>query len=198
MNFIDPLDREELRDIAIGFMILTFALTILFYGGVFVNGIALIYALPLAAVITMTAFLGHELMHRHFAREFGGFSRFKLWPMGALLALITSLFGFLFAAPGAVYFTGVYEEEKVGKIALAGPAWNIAVGVFFYGIFMFSGNSPIAIFAGAVGRLNLWFGLFNLIPVWVLDGAKVWKWSHETFVVVFAIAILANFLVGAF
>ena len=55
MNFIDPLDNEELRDIAIGFMILTFALTILFYGGVFVNGIALIYALPLAAVVTMTA-----------------------------------------------------------------------------------------------------------------------------------------------
>ncbi|MCL4328566.1 MAG: metalloprotease [Candidatus Thermoplasmatota archaeon] len=192
MNFIEPFSRDEVKDIAVAFAVLAAALTILFYGLITRSGLSLEYALSLAVVVALTAFLGHELMHRHLARYFGGYSRFKLWPTGALLALVTSFFGLIFAAPGAVYFSGVFENDRVGKVALAGPVWNISVGTTLFIISVYFVGGLPGYFLYYVGALNLWFGLFNMIPIWMLDGLKVWKWNKEVYLVVMAFAVVMN------
>ena len=113
------------------------------------------------------------------------------------MALVTSIFGFIFAAPGAVQFAGLYDRESEGKIALAGPATNILIGIIAFLAFMFA---PLGVVAGIillwVAWLNLWFALFNLIPFPPLDGSKVFYWNSKLFAVVFLITIVLNFVDG--
>ena len=194
MNFLDRFDREEARDILLGFFVLFVALSVWWY--VLNRNAPLWLVGVLGASISLTAFLGHEMMHRYVARRLGGISRFKLWPVGALIALISAPLGFVFAAPGAVYFSGIFDNERIGKVGYAGPLWNLLVGTVLYSIYLLLGKGLIAYIIGSVGALNLWFCLFNMIPVWMFDGAKIWRWNKEIYIITVAVAILLNVATG--
>jgi len=45
--------------------------------------------------------------------------------------LLFSLFGFIIAAPGAVFIRGMITRERNGKISLAGPMTNIVLAILF-------------------------------------------------------------------
>src|SRR3989338_4890519 len=108
--------KQEIRDIILATAVLSFAFGGLskFFEALFAVGIA---------------FIAHELIgHKLVAQRFGAEAEFKAWPMGLLLALVTSFFGFIFAAPGAVYiFAGNYYH-----LALLLFAANIS---FFLALF---------------------------------------------------------------
>ncbi|MBI5354888.1 MAG: hypothetical protein HZB68_00345 [Candidatus Aenigmarchaeota archaeon] len=91
---------KELRDIAISTLILGFAFTILRFD--VSKGWNIAYFIPITAIVGIS-FIGHELSHRTVARGFGATAHYRMWPMGALLAVVSAVvFGRLFAAPGAV------------------------------------------------------------------------------------------------
>jgi len=194
--------NNETNDIIIAVLILTISFTLMIIRGI--NGIIAYPAwyIELAALtgfaVTITAFLSHEMAHRTVARRFNAVSFFKLWPAGVLLALVTSMFGFLFGAPGAVEFAGIYDQSKEGKIALAGPATNIVIGGIAYIIYLFlSPSMYIARFIlFYVALLNLWFALFNLLPIPPLDGSKVFYWNSRLYAVIFILVIVLNFVDG--
>ncbi len=191
-----------MRDILVAFGILTLAFFLIFdrYGTIenylphaISSGTYELVLLGIAALTVLTAFLGHELSHRVFAHRLGGFARFRLWTWGILLAIFSSLFGLLFAAPGAVYIAGVYDRRGNGLVSLAGPAANMIMSAFFFGLAF--ALSPVTIYAGLlgiVGSLNAWFALFNLIPVPPLDGSKVLAWDQRTFFISIIVAIGLN------
>ena len=55
-----------------------------------------------------------------------------MWVQGLILAIVTAAFGFVFAAPGAVYIQGEYiSKEENGKISIAGPLINIGLAILF-------------------------------------------------------------------
>jgi Zn-dependent protease len=54
------------------------------------------------------------------------------------------------------------------KIGLAGPAWGLGAGVAAYGVFRITGAPVWAAIAQLTGFLNL----FNMIPIWQLDGSR--------------------------
>ncbi len=178
---------NEKKDILVAVFALTaaFAIALRFsspYGGLFV--------IALAFLVSVTAFLFHELAHRYVARSYGGIAYFKMWPFGILLALLTSVFGFIFAAPGAVNIGGIYRKDEIGKTALAGPATNIGVGLILYisGILV-----PVGIVSAILiytATMNFWFGFFNLLPIPPLDGYKVFTWDIYVFLVSIIIALL--------
>ena len=196
MQFIGTA-RDEVRDILVAITVLTVAfllLDIVSYGRTsFVDYFWLF--LPGALLAVLTAFLLHELAHRYTARRFGQHAFFKLWPLGALLALVTSLFGIIFAAPGAVYYGGYTSNREInGKISLAGPATNVIIGSAMAIAGLQIAASGAGLILLQVARLNFWFGLFNMIPIWQLDGAKVLAWNHEVFLVVIAVALFGTVL----
>jgi len=115
-----------------------------------------------------------------------------MWPTGLMVALGFSLFGFIFAAPGAVmiYPRGTAwgmttsSNQKVGLIALTGPVTNIGLGVVFLAL---DAIQPALLFTlGAL--VNTWLALFNLIPFGPLDGAKIFRWNKGIWLTSIAVA----------
>lgn len=54
------------------------------------------------------------------------------------------------------------------KIGLAGPVWGLGAGLAALALHRLTG---VAIW-GAIAELTGWINLFNLIPIWQLDGAR--------------------------
>ena len=60
---------------------------------------------------------------------------------------------------------GTWENAMVG---LAGPLWGLGAAVLSYGLYLVT-SQPI--FA-AIAHTGAWVNLFNLLPVWQLDGGR--------------------------
>jgi Zn-dependent protease len=139
-----------------------------------------------ALVTVGSGFVLHELSHKFIAQRYGYWAEFRMWPMGLVLALITGLIGFIFAAPGATYISGTnITRDENGKISLAGPLTNIGVALIFTPVWLFS-NTAFTFFLGFEGMyINIFLALFNLLPIMPLDGAKVFAWSKAKWAAAF-------------
>lgn len=145
------------------------------------------------ATIMVTVGLGfvlHELAHKYVAERYGAFAQYRAWTLGLVAAVFMAVaFGFVFAAPGAVYiYGGRLSKEKNGKIALAGPLTNYALALIFL-LFAFAVPSHASIgFLGA--GVNVFLAGFNLLPIHPLDGGKVFDWNKLAWAASIAPAIV--------
>ena len=152
-----------------------------------------IFAISLATV--GSGFVLHELSHKFTAQRYGYWAEFRMWPMGVILALLTSLFGVIFAAPGATYISGSnITESENGKISLAGPITNVLVASVFLPVWFFAQDFFFT-FLGFEGVfINIFLALFNLLPIMPLDGAKVFRWGKIKWAGVFIPLALVFFV----
>ncbi|MCI0414101.1 site-2 protease family protein [bacterium] len=63
------------------------------------------------------------------------------------------------------YPVSARENARVG---LAGPLWGLFAALAAYAVFFLTNNS----FWAAIARVGAWINLFNLLPVWQLDGGR--------------------------
>jgi Zn-dependent protease len=154
-----------------------------------------ISVLPITLIAVGLGFVLHELAHKFLAMHYGFWAEYKLWVEGLILAIVTSYFGFVFAAPGAVYIHGDYiSDEQNGKISLAGPLTNIVLALIFLGLtFVFSSNDYLLTIASIGFTINSFLALFNLIPFSVLDGAKIFRWNPIIWVITATVAFVMTF-----
>jgi Zn-dependent protease len=54
------------------------------------------------------------------------------------------------------------------KVGLAGPIWGLGAGLAAYGVYLYT-NAGIW---GAIAAVTGFINLFNLIPIWQLDGSR--------------------------
>ena len=186
---------KELRDLLISTLLLAVAFGIALSGGVqaFSELGSLLIVCLMAVVSVSLGFILHEMGHRFIARKFGCIAEYRMWPAGLIIALVSSLFGFVFAAPGAVMISSgtdsqgrtTLTQEKAGLISIAGPLMTISLAVVFI---LLNVAWPTLLFSlGAY--INAWLAAFNLIPFGPLDGAAVFRWNKMVWVAVAAVAV---------
>jgi Zn-dependent protease len=184
--------RIEIKHILIGVAALTLAFTIVLNPGLahdlhFKNANdAIPITLGVSAFVVLAGFLLHELGHKFVAQRYGAWAEFRMYPLGLMLAVMMSLFGVLFAAPGAVYIAGRVTKKQNGLISLAGPIVNLAIGgSFLIASFMMTGD--ITVVLSLIAVMSLFLAGFNLLPIPPLDGYKVAVWSIPIYAVMVAV-----------
>ncbi|MFP4642111.1 MAG: site-2 protease family protein, partial [Dehalococcoidia bacterium] len=186
---------KELKELALSALLLALAFGIALSGGfrAFAELQSLVIVSLMAIVGVSLGFVLHEMGHRFVARRFGCFAEFVMWPKGLMLALGCSLFGFIFAAPGAVMIypgtdawgRATLTRENAGLISIAGPAMNICLAIVFV---LLNTAYPMTLFSlGA--RINTWLAVFNLIPVGPLDGSKILSWNKAVWMTALAVGL---------
>ena len=192
---------KEIRDLIISFIVIALGFTILYSNGDY-SHITLIF--PVVMIGVGAGFIFHELGHKFVAMHYGYYAEYELWPTGLLIALASSFFGFIFAAPGAVviYSNGM-EERTNGIISIAGPIVNIILGLIFFlilgslGNFVYTETGAIVYLICVLGtRINFFLAAFNLLPIPPLDGSKVMAWSVPIWLITFAIAAILVLFFG--
>ncbi len=179
--------KTEIQDLGKAWLFISIAFGIVLSGGIL--GISLLKSFILAALTVGTGFLLHELGHKIVAQRYGCFAEFRADNFMLFLAVLTSFLGIVFAAPGAVMIAGHISRERNGKISVAGPLVNIILGLIFLAL-------SYIVTQGFVNELfmfgfmvNSWLALFNMIPLWILDGKKVLDWNKGVYFVILLVAI---------
>lgn len=215
VTMLERISRREEADLFIAWIAIAVSFTIINitpYGlmGSF-NPISPVTALIYFGISLLTVGIGfilHEMAHKFVAIRFGYWAEFVKDNTMLLVAVImAALAGFVFAAPGA---TVIYSRDgrpltkrEDGIISAAGPVVNLLLCIVFAALFFVAGGKAglaggnlLAMLGIAGVQINAMIAAFNLLPVSVLDGRKVFAWS----IPVFFVLIIAAFgtLVAAY
>lgn len=206
--------KTELVDILKAWLALSLAFTFAFSGMSFLSGgfsfsgILSLDFLILFLVSLFTAgigFLFHELAHKFVAQKYGCVAEFRAFDQMLYLAVGLAVFiGFIFAAPGAVMISGQITRRENGLISLAGPLTNYILAIVFVG-FLISLEGNFSMIKFSLGKImslpliyqvpligfkiNMWLGLFNMIPFGNFDGIKIFRWNPYLWIAMVALGV---------
>jgi Zn-dependent protease len=183
--------REELTHLLIAWISLAFVFSIGYFVRAGPRAFTLFFVISLIAV--GSGFILHELAHKYTARYFGHWAEFRISQQGLLLTFLFSaltLGQVVFAAPGAtviipagaIFGYGLTRREN-GIISAAGPITNLLLALVFflasnlYTYIPVSFQNFYAILCSYGIFINVWLAAFNLLPIWVLDGKKIFDWD---------------------
>ena len=183
----------EILSIVVAWIVLSVAITYRNLVG-FLIGTSGVDVVMAGFVATATGFVLHEMGHKYVAIRRGYLAHFRLWIWGLVLtiSIVTlSRGGLVFGAPGAVYIApsaaGFYgynsgrgtvdPEEDNMIISAAGPGINLAFAIGFLLLWLSVPAGFLSTVAAYGLLLNVGLGSFNMLPVSLLDGAKIFRKS---------------------
>lgn len=182
----------ELRHILISVIVLSFAFTLVMKGRWLHGDDALFGFLQFYAIsfiLIALSFIPHELGHKFVAQKYGAWSEYRMSERGLLFAVMISIFGFLIAAPGAVYIRGNINEEQNGKISAAGPLVNIVISAVAISMLIYMPMGGfVTLLVYMLAYINAFLALFNLIPFPPLDGSKIIRWNMGIWIFLIALS----------
>lgn len=191
--------REEAFEIIVSILAISLALSFA-TAGLNIEPSRFVFLMAMYVLTVGSGFVLHELAHKYFGIKYGARAQFRAWPLGLAfalgLAVIPQIFGFrlpLFIAPGAVYIYAMrhISARENGIISLAGPAMNWLLAGIFFAMFLLLGENPIIATVAMQGAwINMGLAMFNLLPVYPLDGSKVLSWNWQIWLAAFAVSFL--------
>lgn len=211
-NILDRvhLSIQEISELGIGWIISSFVILYI-TGNLYI--IVLEGRIPDTLLIWLfvlgIAFFTHELFHKFVAIKFGAKAYFRLSKQGLFLTLISVIIRFPILATGAVFWWGEATASPGirGRVSAAGPLSNLilaGISLIIQGIgWLLRNDIPnlggILFLVGMYGVwLNVFLGVFNLLPVGVLDGAKVLAWDPKVWISLIGSLLVIGFFGGDF
>jgi len=145
--------------------------------------------IAVATVLFAMGFILHELAHKYVAQGYGLWAEFRVNTFGVLLTAVSIFSPFKFIAPGAVVISGMADNDRMGRTAIAGPIVNVVIAMALLVTLPALGRTMIgpAILYGAA--INSFLALFNLIPFSIFDGRKIYVWNRRYWTIVFVLAL---------
>ncbi len=201
--------RDEIQHlaVAVGFLTVAFTLILNHQAGFAPQDMLARFKAPwttyVASLIAVgSGFILHELGHKILAQRYGFWAEFRGQFSGlAMSLLIAAGTGFLFAAPGAVLIWGRVTAKQNGLISLMGPGINFVIALLAMPFtLVVDGTAFLPHTMAVVAHVNAFLCVFNLLPIFNLDGRKIWFWSRIVYVLSMAAAlglwISVNIVVG--
>jgi len=145
--------------------------------------------LVILAILIFPLFLLHELGHKYISIYNGMTSEFHLDQNTAFLSLLTVFLPLKIIAPGVVLSSGYHTPKIEARIAMIGPLINTFLSGFLLLIASFI-TDEWRLFLTIASKASSDVALFNILPFFVLDGAKVYRWNKPVFWVSFLIVIV--------
>ncbi|MDD1695706.1 MAG: peptidase M50 [Methanoregula sp.] len=197
---LERISRREEFDLLIAWIAISVAFAIIFIRDIGQADpvIALLF-LGVSLFTVGIGFILHEMAHKFTAINYGFWAEFRKDNIMLVVAVaLAALVGVVFAAPGAtiIYDTtgrGISREQN-GKISVAGPVVNLLLCIPFAVLLIFGGEGMsltgnIVTVIGMIGfQVNAMIAAFNMLPVSVLDGKKVFAWNKAIFALVIVVA----------
>lgn len=202
------LEMKEIEDLAISTLGLGVAFAIWRFapfGDVasFLLSPEVIPAVIVSCILVGISFIPHEMAHRVTARSMNTYAEYKVWMPGVVLAVVSSLFGFVFAAPGG---TQMYDRageryglsvpeltiQMIGYVSIVGPLINISLAVLFS--FLSMSVTGVELYGHDLflfgARINSFLALANLLPFYPIDGYKILRWNSGAWILTVLLALL--------
>jgi Zn-dependent protease len=181
------------------------------------------FVIPAVITAAVIAVIPHELAHRQMARRYGCFSRFTVSFTGFLTTTVINIlpvFGLVFFSGytllinilpvfGLVFFSGYTllscrffstNREIEGKSAAVGPATNLAISILTYilatYILALTTSGLASFFLFYISAFNAVVAFFNLLPFWILDGLKVFRWNIGAWIAMIIAAVAMMIFTG--
>ncbi|MBN1157558.1 metalloprotease [Candidatus Woesearchaeota archaeon] len=165
----------EIKDLLKSWIFISLAFTMASAGISFTKSFAVVFLM--SAFTVGLGFLLHEMGHKILAQKYGCLAEFRSDDRMLFMAVIISLFGFVFVAPGAVLIHGHLTKKRYGIISMMGPSINFLLAIIFLIFKLLNVNSAITTISGYGFMINAWIGLFNMIPFGNFDGIKILSWN---------------------
>ncbi|MHA2073541.1 MAG: M50 family metallopeptidase, partial [Candidatus Hodarchaeales archaeon] len=185
-------NSREKQELIIGTLIFVFVGLTLFVNPLVFDysvDFNLIFNLIILACLIFPLWLFHELAHKFVAQYYGLYSEFRLYPNFALISLLSAFLPFKFIAPGVVHHSGRFTPDTPARTAMAGPLVNILLGGGFLTLAAISNEYWLNFFL-ITSFLSINLALFNLLPFFVLDGAKIFNWNKSVYSTIFGLTLL--------
>jgi Zn-dependent protease len=146
-------------------------------------------ALLVNSILFVAAFLLHEYAHKLVANFSGLWAEFRLNMIGVLLTALSIFTPFFkIISPGVTMISGVADTKTLGKIAIWGPVVNIIMSLALLPVlFLPKGSILLPSF-----YLNGFIAVFNLLPIGILDGKKVFDYSKLIWTASFAYSLISS------
>lgn len=191
--------NTELKDLFIAWVFISFAFAIartvdkgITFSSFF--SIEFLLFMLISAVTVGLAFLLHELAHKLVAQRYKCWAEFRADLTMLGIGVLMSFLGVVFVAPGAVIIFGNIDYKQNGKVSMAGPLTNIILAIALLPLLFINFSSTIVQNIVDSGYLiNAWLALFNMIPFWNFDGAKIYAWNRKVFYTMIALSAFLIF-----
>jgi Zn-dependent protease len=200
---LERITRREEADLFVAWMAIAISFTIIKIApyGITVpvsrfDPVVMLLYFGISLITVGIGFILHEMAHKFTAIHYGYWAEFRKDNIMLLMAvLLAALVGVVFAAPGATVIysnTGdgrVMTREQNGIISASGPVVNLLLCVPFLVLVFLGGTSAdssiyLLRVIGVFGiQINAMIAAFNLLPISILDGRKVFAWNIPVFLV---------------